>query len=380
MRVIFINNGALTESSSSGGCESFIQIGKRLLKRNINVALVTSYAGKIQCERDGFFPEFIITDYNRIDTKNLVTIVFHYFKRMIKSYLILRSTLNKKQDVVLYATSDFFYDIFPLIMLRAKKKIMALHMIYLNPLRNNFGNHSSINYLLCFLSQKLSLYFHYIDSGRIVYIHPSMVSYIRKFCMANRCDFISNGVDNNFADRIKIKEKIYDGCWIGRLHQQKGVEDLFKIWNIVVKQYPDAQLILCGKGTEKLFDTVEKYGLKKNIVLKGFVDNETKIKIMKQSKFFLFPSYYESWPITICEAMSCNIPVIAYDLPVYKPVFIRGIEYVYKGDIGEFANTITQLLKDEKHLNILSEDAKKFALLNDWDVVEKRFFDALVKA
>ncbi len=48
-----------------------------------------------------------------------------------------------------------------------------------------------------------------------------------------------------------------------------------------------------------------------NIVLHGEVDRETLLKKMCQSDFLIFPSHTEGFPLTVLEAMTVGLPVIA---------------------------------------------------------------------
>ncbi|MEM2276636.1 MAG: glycosyltransferase [Thermoproteota archaeon] len=56
---------------------------------------------------------------------------------------------------------------------------------------------------------------------------------------------------------------------------------------------------------------VEKLGLEKNIVFKGFLeDHDEVISYMKASKVFVLPSSREGFGIAALEANACGIPVI----------------------------------------------------------------------
>ena len=62
-----------------------------------------------------------------------------------------------------------------------------------------------------------------------------------------------------------------------------------------------------------------------------------KIKILKQSRLFVLPSFYESWGMVAAEAMAAGLPVVAYSLPVYQDLFSKGINQVKIGDKMVFA-------------------------------------------
>jgi len=70
-----------------------------------------------------------------------------------------------------------------------------------------------------------------------------------------RIKTIRMGVDSTTISDIR-SEKIYDACFVGRFHPQKGLSDLIEIWSRVCNEKKDAKLGLIGGGTgdwEELF-------------------------------------------------------------------------------------------------------------------------------
>lgn len=178
--------------------------------------------------------------------------------------------------------------------------------------------------------------------------------------------YIDMQLDANYKD----KDKLYDACYVGRIEEGKGIKDLVEAWKIVCRELPDAKLVIMGNLEtsfgKKITDLSRKRMLDSNIIFKGFVSDEEKIKIMKNSKLFAFPSYEEGWSIAIMESIMAGLVPVMYDLPAYDylglfPYKVRMGEYV------EFGKTLTMLLrldKDElKSLNRgLREKINKYTL------------------
>jgi len=66
---------------------------------------------------------------------------------------------------------------------------------------------------------------------------------------------------------------------------------------------------------------------------------------MKSARVFIFPSYEEGLSLTLMEALACDLPVIAWDLPVYNSVYQNRIITVPAGDIEMFRKKIIEVLK-----------------------------------
>ena len=97
--------------------------------------------------------------------------------------------------------------------------------------------------------------------------------------------------------------------FVGRMVEQKGLPDLIEIWRIVSSRYPDWQLDVFGSGEMESIPDI-----------KLFVHSPT-ANIMAEymnSSMLLMTSIYESFGLVLPEAMSCGLPVVAFDCP-YGP-------------------------------------------------------------
>ena len=137
--------------------------------------------------------------------------------------------------------------------------------------------------------------------------------------------------------------------FVGRYSFQKDIQTLLRIWEIVHTRHPDWVLHLFGGYGNLLVS------LRKKIKCLGInvVMHQPKASINEdylKSSMLLMTSRFEPFGLVLPEAMSCGLPVIAFDCP-YGPADIisDGIDgYLIKNrDINAFANKVCLLMENE---------------------------------
>lgn len=136
--------------------------------------------------------------------------------------------------------------------------------------------------------------------------------------------------------------------FVGRFSTQKGIPDLLKIWKLVYQRHPDWQLHMYagyGDEDEKLKSHIEEMG-------KGIVLHEPTSDIFckyKESFMLLLTSKFEPFGLVLPEAMSCGLPVVAFDCPYGPADIITDGEdgfLIKNRDIHAFADKVCQLIED----------------------------------
>lgn len=364
----------------SGGDTWAIEVAKRLKNEfNVDIKIITPERAKIEFKKRGLEDKDFIITTNESKPRNLALL---YLSRILS---IDKKELKTDKKDILFATSIFLPDILPLKYLKGRK-ITIYHMQAPNPIygykkmiNRNKKNDLSIGKILNWLNEKISLFI-FKKIGNEILVLPTTKETIENYGFSkNRIIMTKNGVDLDFINNIPKGEKEFEACWIGRPHPQKGLDDLIKIWSIVVKEKPNVKLILMGKNIEKYQEKINDINLEKNIILKGFVSEEEKFRIMKMSKMFLSTSYFESFHIAILEALACNLPVIAYDIPVYKQVYGNILIYVDLGDFINYKKKIIQLLENDLDKDDKSKLIEELLQEFSWDKIAKNFWLNLKK-
>lgn len=126
---------------------------------------------------------------------------------------------------------------------------------------------------------------------------------------------IPEGVDDRYCpqpleiiDSVKRKYKI-KGDYIftlSTIEPRKNQAILIKAFGIVIKQYPDLQLVIGGKtGWGEVLKPVE------GVLMPGYIPDADLPALLSGASVFAFPSLYEGFGLPPLEAMACGTPVVA---------------------------------------------------------------------
>lgn len=144
---------------------------------------------------------------------------------------------------------------------------------------------------------------------------------------------------------------IYSDCssnrvvFVGRYTEQKGVFDLIKIWQIVNRKYPNWRLDLYGNGN--LRDVIIEKASSLNINIYVHKPDSFIFDRYIESSVILLTSLYEPFGLVMVEAMSCGVPVVAFDCP-FGPnkIITDGVDgfLIKNRDIQLFADKLCELI------------------------------------
>jgi len=226
--------------------------------------------------------------------------------------------------------------------------------------------------IIYYLSQRIAYLFLQYAECILVTSSPDLQKFPQQYKKGNYF-IVKGGVNlknvNLWKKRIGKSKKKYDGVFMGRLHEQKGVIELIEIWKRVTKKLPDAKLVIIGNGPHysEVQELIIILNIQRNVELKGYlIDSEEKYRIFAESKLFLHTSIYDSGGMSAAEAMAWGIPAIAFDLDSLKTYYPAGVEKVPVGDTAAFADTIMIYLKNQKKYKKLQGEAIHL-IKNEWD-------------
>ncbi len=159
---------------------------------------------------------------------------------------------------------------------------------------------------------------------------------------------------------------------IARHSYEKGIDRLLKIWKNVSRVNPDWQLEIVGEETDYskyLFKLVSLYQLENSVIFKKPVANISTSYL--DASVYVMTSRFEGFGLVLIEAMSCGLPVIAYNCEIGPGTIIENNVNGFLIDDGnavEFEYTLNQILKDKIDLKNSIRNgiatSKKYDLMN----------------
>ena len=161
---------------------------------------------------------------------------------------------------------------------------------------------------------------------------------------------------SDIRSKYKINSKTKIVTSLCRLEDQKNVFEIIDI----SKLCPDNIFLILGKGSLKR-DLERKICQENitNIIMTGSINDP--IIYLRESDIFLSTSLYEGHPISILEAMSVGLPIVASNVTGNSETIINGESgYLYKiGNILSAANHICRLSDNPNIRKSLGQNAKK---------------------
>ena len=101
---------------------------------------------------------------------------------------------------------------------------------------------------------------------------------------------------------------------MGQILKAKGIFDLVEVINNNRDEYEGKLVLDIGGGMceeDVLRDILQKEKLQKLVHFHGWVSGQKKIQLLNLANAFILPSYTEGVPISILEAESYGLPILA---------------------------------------------------------------------
>jgi glycosyltransferase involved in cell wall biosynthesis len=385
--VCFVNG--IYSSHFGGGDIYFKYIAQAALDAGCELHFFGGHALKGYLQRMGFPENITLTDRCQADLGN-VNALGQQLRLLLDFARRLWGTLRCLKEVrpadLAYAMSDYWFDSIPLMLCRARAKVMYLGMMaptlgeIVRRARPDVTG-SRLNSIYYWASQQFSIRaFRWCRNKKFSYGHPEMRAYLRRFgYKEEELALVSNGMDVSAADRTPAQPKEYDLVWTGRVHPQKGIDDLLATFQYLSQRMENFHAIIIGSSHTVLAPRVKEMGLERHVTFAGLVSEEEKFRLLKASDVFVMPSRYESWGIVVGEALASGVPVVAYELSCYRPVFGDFVRYVKPFDREQWLAAVEREVREMRagrnYLDAMDLAGLKKSL--SWTASQRSFRDML---
>lgn len=160
-----------------------------------------------------------------------------------------------------------------------------------------------------------------------------------------------------------------------RIRPLKNILGLIKAFTLIVRQFPDVHLRIAGTPEADYFDVckqeVEVNGLKGKVHFLGNISiDEVQLELAK-ANCLVVPSFQENAPLTITEAMTVGVPVVAANVGGIPEMIEDGKTglLIDPHNLQSISDAVSKVLSDEALARSMGRAAKEAA--------EKRFTASL---
>jgi glycosyltransferase involved in cell wall biosynthesis len=249
---------------------------------------------------------------------NILIRVFKYIvNQLIISYWIIKLSKNIEFIIFYIGTGIFIFPVATSKLLGKKTVLIATELISENA-KASKGSFNIERIIFRYIFKNLESINRILSDKIIIDSNVESDNLIRQFGLTNhRHKVFFGGVLPIDLNLFRIKEKLKDRKniigYIGRYSPEKGVMNFAKAIPLILEQRKDLGFLVCGNG--ELFENVKKE-LKSNgsydyVTLTGWIPHENLSDYFNKMKLIVVPSYTETVPYVILEAMACGTPIVA---------------------------------------------------------------------
>ena len=162
--------------------------------------------------------------------------------------------------------------------------------------------------------------------------------------------------------------------FLGRYDEsRKGLPVLLDAMRVVVREHPDAELLVAGRGDPDALAELVADDLRGHVTLLGELAEADKAAFLRSVDVYCAPNLLgESFGVILLEAMAAGAPVVCSALPELCEAGGDAVLSVDPPTADGFADAIRGLLADPEHRDRLSAAARARAAGYGWTQVVSR--------
>ncbi len=173
--------------------------------------------------------------------------------------------------------------------------------------------------------------------------------------------------------------------FVGTIERRKNVGTLIKALCKVRRRSgnQDLKLVLVGRrgfGFEEIQEVIYRESLVDSVSVVGYLGDEELVKLYSTAEALVLPSLYEGFGIPLIEAMACETPIVASDIPAFREV--AGQAALFYGDPKD-EDSLAEAMETVIHDSALRQnliEAGKLQVQNfSWERVAQKHVEVYEK-
>lgn len=231
------------------------------------------------------------------------------------------------------------------------------------------GGHYKSSYWFSTIDRNVEIWIYKLLNFKLVCVSEEVRKTVEEELKFLNTTVISNGVDIDYFQPVNgngRKSSNYPVIiHVGRFLPAKNHWDIVRSLPALKEKYPEFRMWFLGTGVKEqlkeyceenqLIDNVQFLGVKKNVV-----------KYLNQADIGVFPSSYEGLSLALLEMMSCELPIVISDIPVFREITRNGAcaKIVALHQIEELSDCIIDLAGNKNLMKDLGKTGRRIIVEN----------------
>ena len=159
---------------------------------------------------------------------------------------------------------------------------------------------------------------------------------------------------------LNIKKKDFVILTVSRIAQEKSIDRLMNNQKKLLEKYPDFKLLIVGDGPDldKLKELAKKLKIDDKTIFTGKIPLKDIPIYYQLGDIFVTASTTETQGLTVLEAMSASLPVVAVDDESFRNSVIDDLNGFKFNSDEEYIKEVSNIYEDKKLYNRLSNEAR----------------------
>lgn len=340
--------------------------------------------------KDGLNSKFIkikssknLNEIGRFDLRKVLNMIQLFFS-------VLTALIFFRPSVIYYTASPagfaFYRDLFVTFPLKLYQKINSRTEIYYHYHAKGIQQFTRQSNL------KLKLTKIFIKSVNVIFISELLKSEVEDINSYKQVFFLSNGVEDNLSS-LEFQETISSRrnknevriLFLSNMMKAKGYDTVLEIAKKIKDHDLSIKIDFAGGWAstedEAFFNKyIETYNLKPIVSYHGLVGGDKKKQLFKEATLFIFPSRYkkEVFPLSILEALSYGLPILAFDIGAVSKIITYDIGHL--SDAASVYDDLNQMILNYQSENTYIRCREEYITKYTVKVFEQNLLKILLKA
>jgi len=175
-----------------------------------------------------------------------------------------------------------------------------------------------------------------------------------------KIEIIPNGIDlseygnqphkRTFKKKFGIGEDERTVLYLGRIHRIKGIDIFVKAFASVIEKLDDVKLVVVGPDDGYLGELealTKVLKIEDKVLILGPLYGKNKLEAYVDADVYALPSRYETFPMSVLEAVACGTPVILTENCGITEYFRDKVGLVVNPDSNHLREALLEILLDQ---------------------------------